>query len=121
MNMIPLVAVGLCAGILSGMFGIGGGIIIVPILMLWLGYDQLQASGTSLVALLAPVGILGVYSYYQAGKIGVDNLRAGGLIAAGLFFGAFAGSKIAMALPETYLRKGFAVFLVYVAFKLFTK
>jgi uncharacterized protein len=113
-----LLAVGLLAGFLSGIFGIGGGLVIVPSLVFIFGYSQYTANGTSLVALLAPVGILGVLEYYWNGKIGPDNIKGGLIIAAGLFIGVYVGSKVAINLPEDLLRKCFAVFIFLVAIKL---
>src|SRR5688572_2090931 len=72
-----LIVIGIGAGILAGFFGVGGGIIIIPALIFGLGYTQHMASGTSLVALLLPVGLLGVLEYYRAGKIGPENIKAG--------------------------------------------
>lgn len=114
---LGLAAVGLSAGVLSGFFGIGGGVLIVPALVFFFGYAQHSATGTSLVALLLPVGFLAVMQYYRSGKIGPVEIRAGLLIAAGLFIGALLGSKIALQLPAATLRKGFAVFLTLMAAK----
>jgi uncharacterized protein len=116
--MSMLVAVGVAAGILAGFFGVGGGVIIVPMLIYVLGYTQKMASGTSLVALLAPVGVLGVVAYYQAGQINADNIKAGLIISVGMFAGTYFGSKIALTLASDSLRKAFAVFLVLVAARL---
>lgn len=113
-----LVSVGVAAGILAGFFGVGGGVIIVPMLIYLLGYSQKMASGTSLVALLLPVGILGVIAYYQAGQISVTNVKAGLIISIGMFAGTFFGSKIALTLSSDSLRKAFAVFLVLIAIRL---
>jgi uncharacterized protein len=120
MNPLALmVALGLFAGVLSGLFGVGGGVVIVPMLVWALGYGQKTASATSMVALLLPVGALGVWNYYRAGVIDAGNIKVGLLIAVGLTFGALAGSKIAMAFSETLLKRSFAVFLVLVAARLF--
>lgn len=118
--MAPLifVAIGVFAGICSGLFGIGGGVVIVPILAILLAYPQHVATGTSLVALLLPVGILGVWKYYEAGKILPENIYAGLWIALGIFAGALLGAKIAVDLDEQLLRRMFAVFLLAVAVKL---
>lgn len=110
-----LVGVGLAAGILAGFFGVGGGVIIVPMLIYLLGYTQKMASGTSLVALLGPVGIMGVVAYYRSGQINSDNIKAGVIIALGMFVGTFFGSKIALTLSTETLRKAFAIFLVLMA------
>jgi uncharacterized membrane protein YfcA len=118
---ITMLFIGLLAGVLSGMFGIGGGIIIVPALVLLLGMTQQTASATSLVALLLPVGILGVLEYYREGRISMDNIWLGLLLAAGLFIGAYFGAKIATHLSGTVLRRAFAVFTGIVALRLWFK
>ena len=117
MTTVYMLIIGVAAGILSGLFGIGGGLIIVPALV-WLGFTQHAASGTSLVALLLPVGLLGVYEYYQSGKIGMDHIKFGLLIAVGLFIGAYFGSKISISISGDLLRKGFAVLLGFMAIRL---
>lgn len=118
MQSVWLVLVGLSAGVLSGIFGIGGGVLIVPMLALLLGFPQQRASGTSLIALLLPVGALGAWEYYKSGKIGPEDLQAGLLIAAGLFVGAFFGARVAVQLPEVTLRRAFSVLLVLVAVRM---
>ncbi|KER10779.1 MAG: permease [[Candidatus Thermochlorobacteriaceae] bacterium GBChlB] len=118
MQYFYLALTGVAAGVLSGMFGIGGGVVIVPILTLVFGYAQQTASATSLVALLLPVGILGAWQYYQAGKLSNDNIQSGFVIAVGLLVGVYMGVRISIALPEDMLRKAFAVFLVAVAARL---
>ena len=106
---------GILAGIASGMFGIGGGIIITPVLVLIFKMDQHAASGTSLVALLLPVGALAVWNYWQAGKIGPAHLSSGLWLAAGMAVGAFFGSKMAIGISPETLRKIFAGFMVLAA------
>lgn len=108
-------AIGLGAGVLSGLFGIGGGIVIVPALVLLARMPALTATGTSLGALLLPVGALGAWTYYRAGNL---NVRASLWIALGIFVGAWAGAHIAQHLPAGVLRKLFAVLLVVVAVRL---
>jgi len=111
---IPLVIVGLAAGVLSGMFGIGGGVVIVPVLTALFGFGLQQAVGTSLAALLMPVGIFAVIEYYRAGKlkIGVSLLVAGGLIIGGL-----GGARLALNLPTGTLQGLYGLFLLYAAWK----
>ncbi|MDP8306042.1 MAG: sulfite exporter TauE/SafE family protein [Candidatus Chlorobium antarcticum] len=120
-QIITMMLIGSTAGVLSGMFGIGGGIIIVPGLVLLLGMTQHTANATSLVALLLPVGILGVLEYYRAGKISMDNIWLGLILAVGLFGGAYFGAKIAIHLSGSVLRKAFAVFTGIVALRLWFK
>ena len=85
MNVLVLLAVGLAAGVLSGMFGIGGGVIIVPALIFLMKMKPLEAIATSLAALIPPVGLLGAYEYYRNGNIRIGSAA---LVAAGLFAGA---------------------------------
>ena len=106
-----LILVGLAAGVFAGLFGIGGGIIIVPALILLAGFPLVKATGTSLAAIMLPVGILGVIAY---GKARMLDLRASALIAAGLLSSVVAGAWLANTLPVDLMRKFFAVFCVYV-------
>jgi len=109
---ILFVVIGLLAGVLSGMFGIGGGIVIVPALLLIAKMSPLTATGTSLGALLLPVGALGAWEYYRHGNI---EIKASLLIALGLFAGAWFGAKIAHSVGDATIKRAFAVFLVIVA------
>ena len=106
---------GLIAGIASGMFGIGGGLIIIPVLVFAFGMDQHAANGTSLVALLLPVGVFAVWNYWHAGKIGAAHLQSGLWLALGLAVGAYFGSQIAVAISPQILRRIFAVFMIIAA------
>lgn len=113
--MTPIfIITGLLAGVLSGLFGIGGGIVIVPALILLAKFQPVAATGTSLAALLLPVGALGAFEYYRRGNL---NIGAALWIALGLFFGAWVGAKLAQELSPVQLRRGFAVFLLLVAGK----
>jgi len=112
-----VLGIGLAAGVLAGMFGIGGGVIIVPTLMLLVGFSIKMASGTSLVALLLPVGILGAIEYYKQGQI---NIPAALFLVAGLFIGTFFGAKITLALPELMVKRGFGVLLLVLAIRYLT-
>lgn len=118
---LQFIITGFLAGILSGIFGVGGGIVIVPALVFFFKMPQQTATGTSLVALLLPVGLLAVWEYYRLQKIGLDHIKWGVLISLGLFVGALIGAKIANVLPESLLRKAFAIFLVFVAVKMWFK
>lgn len=111
-------AIGLVAGVLSGVLGIGGGVVVVPALVLLLNYGQKTATGTSLLALLLPVGALAVVEYARAGHV---NVRDGLLIAAGIFIGALAGARFALGQSEVTLRRVFAVVLVVLAVRLFAQ
>ena len=109
--MIYLV-IGLAAGLCSGLFGIGGGVLIVPALVLISRFKPQAATGTSLAALLLPVGALGAWRYWKQGDV---NLVASLLLALGLFVGAYFGAGIGLPLSPRTLQRAFAVFLVVVA------
>lgn len=111
---ILLIVIGGVAGVMSGMFGIGGGAIIVPALMLFLDFDQKLANGTSLAALLLPVGILAVMAYYRADKLKLAPALA---VAFGLAGGAWFGAGIALELPANVLRQSYGIFLLYMAWR----
>jgi uncharacterized membrane protein YfcA len=112
------IGIGLAAGVLAGMFGIGGGIVIVPALIILAKMSATSATGTSLGALLLPVGALGAWEYWRHGHV---NIRAALLIALGLFLGAWFGARLAVQLPPQVLRRSFAVFLLVVAVRLWVK
>jgi uncharacterized membrane protein YfcA len=114
MSLIYLV-IGLAAGLLSGLFGIGGGILIVPALLLVGRMQPAAATGTSLGALLLPVGALGAWQYYKNGHV---DVRASLLIALGLLVGAFFGARFAEGLDPTTARRAFAAFLLLVSVKI---
>lgn len=106
-----MLLVGLLAGVMSGVFGVGGGIVMVPMLVAFLGMDLLNANATSLAAMLLPVGILGVINYYKAGYI---NIKDSLLISIGLLVGSYFGAKLAISFNASLLAKLYAVFLLYV-------
>jgi hypothetical protein len=112
------IGIGLAAGVLSGLFGIGGGVLIVPALVYFAGMPIKMATGTSLGALLLPVGLLGAWTYHQAGNI---DLKASLTLAVGLFFGAFVGAKLTQAMSPQLLQRLFAVFLVLMAARMWVK
>lgn len=107
---------GFLVGILSGLVGIGGGIMIIPALVYGFHMTQKRAQGTSLGALLAPIGVLAFWEYYKAGNV---DLKMALLIALGFFFGGYFGGKWAQQISQASLRRGFALFLAIVAIKMF--
>jgi hypothetical protein len=113
-TVVLLLVVGLLAGVLSGLTGLGGGVIIVPALVFLLGFSQHQATGTSLGILVLPAGIFAVMNYYQKGLI---DVRVVLLIFVGFLAGGWLGSKISLNMNETVLKKVFAVVLVLIAGK----
>ena len=117
---LTVVIIGIAAGVLSGLVGVGGGIIMVPALVFFLNYNQHQAQGTSLGVLTLPVVIIAsLYYYHQCKKMGTPmDLRVIGLLAVGFVAGAYFGSKLAISLPTAALKKIFAIVLFYTAFKM---
>jgi len=109
---IGIFIIGLLAGVFSGLFGIGGGIIMVPTLIAIFGMNILNANATSLAAMLLPVGVFGVINYYKAGYV---NIKESLLIAIGLFVGSFFGATIAIHVHESLLSKLYAIYLLYIA------
>ena len=110
-----LLMVGITAGILSGLVGIGGGIIIVPALIFFLGFSQKMAQGTSLGILLLPIGLLGVIQYYKQGFI---DMRVVGIISLAFFIGSYFGSKIALSISQEAAKRIFAVLMIVIAVKM---
>lgn len=108
-------AIGLAAGLLSGLFGIGGGIIIVPALLLIGKMSPATATGTSLGSLLLPVGALGAWHYYKSGHL---DVRASLLIALGIFLGAYFGAVLVQGINPVIAKRAFAAFLVIVSVRI---
>jgi uncharacterized protein len=114
-----LIVIGIVAGAMAGMLGIGGAIIMIPALVYFLGLSQQMAQGTSLAVMLPPVGILAAYNYYKAGHV---DIRFALILAVTFLIGSYFGSKFALTLPQATLRKIFGIILLLVAIKmLFSK
>lgn len=109
---MEFLAIGLAAGLLSGLFGIGGGVVIVPALILVAGMKPETATGTSLASLLLPVGAFAAWHYHRRGFV---EIAPAAWIAAGLAAGAWLGAHVALRLSAHDLQRAFAVFLVFVA------
>jgi uncharacterized protein len=113
--LILIAVIGLAGGILSGLFGIGGGLVIVPGLIILVGFTAAQAAGTSLAALLLPVGLFGALEYYRAGQV---DVRAALIIAVGLLIGAYLGARIGTSLDPVIAQRAFGIFLLVVGARL---
>lgn len=111
---IVVAATGLVAGMLGGLLGLAGGTVIIPLLVLLLGFTQHRAQGTSLAAMLLPVGILAVIRYWKAGDV---DVLAALIIATGLFVGAYFGAGWAEALSEVWLKRAFGIFFILLGLK----
>lgn len=114
-TIIIVLLIGLAAGMLSGLVGVGGGIIVVPALIYFLAFSQQQAQGTSLGLLLLPAGFLAVVNYYKEGYV---DYRVVGVLAVGFIIGSYFGSKFALSLPQETVKKIFAVLMLLVALKM---
>jgi uncharacterized membrane protein YfcA len=115
-TLLILVLIGIFAGILSGMVGVGGGIIIVPALVYFLGLSQHAAQGTSLALMLPPIGILGVMNYYKAGAL---NMKYAMVIAVAFIIGGYIGSKISITLIDgESMKKVFGIIMLIASIKL---
>ena len=114
-TLLFLILIGMAAGFLGGMVGIGGGVLIVPALVLLLGLSQHKAQGISLAMILFPVGILGVINYYKKGYV---DFKYAGLLAVGFLVGSYVGSKFSLSLPQETVKKVFAVVMILLALKL---
>jgi len=112
MTWLVVAVIGFAGGVVSGLFGIGGAIVIVPALVLILKLNQHAANGTSLAALLLPVGLLGAIEYYRRGEVVVPYAV---MLSLGLFVGALIGAKLAGTVSDLVLRRAFGVLLLIVA------
>ena len=112
---IILIVIGLLAGILSGLVGVGGGILMIPLLIIFLGFTQHEAQGTALFAMLPPIGILAAMNYYKAGFVKWEYAV---VIALTFVVGGYFGSKLAISLPDQTVRKVFGVIMLIGAIKL---
>ena len=115
-TILLLIIIGLVAGTLGGMVGLGGGIILIPALILIMKLDQQTAQGTSIAVMLPPIGLFAVYNYYKAGYV---NLKYAFVIAMAFMVGGYFGSSLALKLSADVMRKVFSIVLVVIAIKMF--
>ncbi len=113
--LLILLAVGLAAGFLSGMVGIGGGIIIVPVLVYFLGFTQHQAQGTTLFMFLLPIGILGVMNYHKQGYV---DYKTALIICSTFIFGSYFGSKLSISLDQKTVKQIFGAIIILLGAKM---
>jgi uncharacterized membrane protein YfcA len=115
MNVFLYILLGVVAGIFSGLIGIGGGIIIVPALVLLFGLSQHTAQGTTLALMVPPIGLLAALAYYKQGFV---DLKIAAFICVGFFIGGLFGAKVALGIPETILKKIFGIVLLAVSIRM---
>jgi uncharacterized membrane protein YfcA len=114
-TIIILLVIGTITGVMAGMLGIGGGLVVIPALVMILGMSQQTAQGTSLAMMLPPIGILAAYNYYKEGHV---DVKFAILLALTFIIGSYFGSKLAVRLPQELLKKIFGIFLLLVAIKM---
>jgi hypothetical protein len=105
---VTFILIGALAGVAAGLFGVGGGIVLVPALIYWAGFSQHLATGTSLAVLLPPIGLAATLEYYRHGNV---DIRAAFILAMGLFIGAWLGAYLANHMKGPHLRLAFGVFV----------
>lgn len=110
-----IILIGVVAGLLGGMLGLGGAVIIIPALVMVLGYSQQTAQGTTLLMLSLPVGALAAFQYYRSGHV---DVKASLILALTFFISGFAGARLANVVPQDLLKKAFAVMLLLIALKM---
>jgi uncharacterized protein len=115
-TLILLTAIGLVVGFFGGMFGVGGGVILIPALVYIMGMEQHTAQGTSVAIMLPPIGIVAAYNYYKAGHV---DFKYALIIAAAFIIGSFFGSKLAVNLPDQLSKKIFAVIMFGISVRMF--
>jgi hypothetical protein len=114
-TILILLAIGVFTGVMAGMLGIGGGLVVIPALVMVMGLSQQSAQGTSLAMMLPPIGILAAYNYYKAGHV---DIKFALILAFAFIIGSYFGSRIAIRIPQEALKKIFGVFLLLVAIKM---
>lgn len=115
LSIVAYVFLGLLAGTVSGLLGVGGGIIIIPTLIYLFGLPQHQAQGTTLALMVPPIGILAAWTYYRQGYV---DLKMAAFICLGFFVGGLLGAKIAVWLPGGTLRRIFGAAMLFVALRM---
>ena len=114
-TILILLVIGIITGVMAGMLGVGGGIVVIPALVMIMGLSQQTAQGTSLAMMLPPIGILAVYNYYKAGHV---DFRFAILLAIAFIAGSYFGSKIAITIPQALMKKIFGGVLFLVSIKM---
>jgi uncharacterized membrane protein YfcA len=115
MSQLLYIILGLVAGIFGGMFGLGGGLIIIPALVYLFGFTQLQAQGTNLVIMLPPIGLLAALRYYYSGNVKLNIVL---FVCLGFLFGGFIGAHLIQALPQPIVKRAFGIIMLIVSLRM---
>jgi uncharacterized membrane protein YfcA len=115
-TLILLIIIGFAAGFVGGLIGVGGGIVVIPALVILLGMTQGQAQGTNLAMMIPPIGILAAYNYWKNDMV---NIKFALILAATFIIGGYLGSKVSVQIPQVTLKKVFSILLIIVAIKMF--
>ncbi|MBX7109169.1 MAG: sulfite exporter TauE/SafE family protein [Chitinophagales bacterium] len=114
-NTLVILVIGIFAGVFSGFIGIGGGLIVVPCLVLFMGMEQHAAQGTSLAMMLPPIGVMAVLNYYKAGQV---DFKVAAILCISFVAGSFFGSKLAISLSAEQIKKAFGVIIILIGLKM---
>ena len=114
-SIIIILIIGIIAGVFSGFIGIGGGLIVVPCLVFFLGFTQHKAQGTSLAMMLPPIGVMAVYNYYKQDAV---DFKVAMILCASFIIGSFFGSKLALSLTPDQIKKAFGAIIIVLGFKM---
>ncbi|HLZ15437.1 MAG TPA: sulfite exporter TauE/SafE family protein [Cyclobacteriaceae bacterium] len=114
-TVVMILIIGIVAGLFSGFIGIGGGLVVVPCLVFFLGMSQHSAQGTSLAMMLPPIGVMAVYNYYRAGAV---DFKVAAILCLSFIAGSFLGSKIAISLSPDQIKKAFGILIILLGVKM---
>ena len=114
-TLLILLLTGLTAGVLGGFIGVGGGVIVVPAMIYFIGMSQFEAQGTSLAMMLPPIGILAVWNYHKAEAV---DMKAAMILAVAFIIGGYLGSKMSLRLDPNKVKLGFGIFMFFVAIRM---
>jgi uncharacterized membrane protein YfcA len=114
-TILIVLVIGVFAGAFGGFIGIGGGLIVVPCLVYFMGMSQHTAQGTSLAMMLPPIGLIAVYNYYKQGHV---DFRVAGILCISFVVGSFFGSKLALSLPPDQIKKAFGGIIILIGIKM---
>lgn len=116
-----MLLVGVLTGLFSGFFGVGGGVILIPLVTYFFALSPHQATGTSLLMLVAPIGLIGAIQFWHKGFINMDSVRMVGFILPGVYLGSYFGSQLAVSVSGPAVQRSFSLLLIFAGAKMFAK